>query len=297
MPLRRWYRLIPDTFTKWTEDKAPRLAAALAYYAAFSFAPILLIAIGLAGLIFGEDTARQQILEQASSIVGRQGAASIESLMGVQGTASTRGTVSTIVGVVTLLIGAVGVLAQLKDALNVVWRVQLPRSTWLQMARRYLMDIALVVATGFLLLVSLVATAVLGVATKAARSWVPGPDAVWWMLDAGVGLLMTTAIFALVFKVIPDTFVRWRDALVGGLVTAVLFTAGRLGLAMYLGREAAESAYEATGSVLALLVWVYYSAQLVLFGAEFTYVLGQARRPRGVSSRASRSADSGPADR
>lgn len=272
MDFGRGYRLLADTVAKWSEDRAPRLAAALAYYAAFSFAPILLIAIGLAGVVFGEEQARAQILNQASSILGTQGAASLESLMGGRGSAASSGALSAAIGLVTLLLGAVGVLAQLKDALNVVWRVTLPRTTWLQWARRYLADVALVVATGLMLLISLVATAVLGMATEAARSWVPGPDAVWWMLDAVAGLAMTTAVFALVFRVIPDTDVRWRDAVAGGLLTAMLFTAGRLGLAMYLGRSAGESAYEATGSVLALLLWVYYSAQLVLLGAEFTYV-------------------------
>jgi len=277
--LGRGYRLLADTVAKWSEDRAPRLAAALAYYAAFSFAPILLIAIGLAGVVFGEEQARQQILRQASSILGTQGAASLESLMGARGSASTSGALSAAIGFVTLFIGAVGVLAQLKDALNVVWGVTLPKATWLQWARRYLADVALVVATGLMLLISLVATAVLGMATEAARSWVPGPDAVWWMLDTVAGLAMTTAVFALVFRVIPDTDVRWRDAAAGGLLTAVLFTAGRLGLAMYLGRSAGESAYEATGSVLALLLWVYYSAQLVLLGAEFTYVYSHRHEP------------------
>lgn len=272
MDRRQGYRLLADTVAKWSEDRAPRLAAALAYYAAFSFAPILLIAVGLAGVVFGEEHAREQILRQASSILGAQGAASLESLMGARGSASARGALSATVGLVTLIFGAVGVLAQLKDALNVVWRVTLPQATWLQWTRRYLADVALVVATGLMLLISLVATAVLGMATEAARSWMPGPDAVWWILDGVAGLAMTTAVFALVFRVIPDTKVRWRDAATGGLLTAVLFTAGRLGLAMYLGRSAGESAYEATGSVLALLLWVYYSAQLVLLGAEFTYV-------------------------
>jgi membrane protein len=279
---RRAYRLLTDTVAKWSEDRAPRLAAALAYYAAFSFAPILLIAIGLAGVVFGEDQAREQILSQASSILGSQGAASLESLMGARGSSSTRGAVSAAIGFLTLLLGAVGVLAQLKDALNVVWRVTLPKATWWQWARRYLADVALVVATGLMLLISLVATAALGMATEAARSWVPGPDAVWWLLDAVAGLTMTTAVFTLVFCVIPDTDVRWRDAATGGLLTAVLFTAGRLGLAMYLGRSAGESAYEATGSVLALLLWVYYSAQLVLLGAEFTYIYSR-RHARAAS--------------
>lgn len=272
MDWRRGYRLLTDTVAKWSDDRAPRLAAALAYYAAFSFAPILLIAIGLAGVLFGEEQARAQILRQASSILGPQGAAALESLMGARGSAATRGAFSTTIGFVTLLVGAVAVLAQLKDALNVVWDVPPPKTTWLQWVRRYLADVALVAATGLMLLMSLVATAMLGVATEAARSWVPGPDAVWWVLDAGAGLAMTTAIFTLVFRVIPDTDVRWRDAATGGLLTAVLFSAGRLGLAMYLGRSAGESAYEATGAVLALLLWVYYSSQLVLLGAEFTYV-------------------------
>ena len=131
---------------------------------------------------------------------------------------------------------------------------------------------ALVVATGFLLLVSLVATAAIGVATARLRSWLAGPDALWVALDAGAGFVMTAALFGLIFKTLPDAPVHWRDVRVGAFVTAALFTAGRLALGWYLGREGGDSAYAAAASLLALLAWVYYSSQLVLFGAEFTYV-------------------------
>jgi membrane protein len=238
---------------------------------------LLLIAIGIAGLVFGHDAARDQILEQATALVGAQGARAIETLMGSQDTARDAGLVSTVTGLVTLLVGAVGVLAQLKDALNTVWDVEPSNdATWTGFVRGYVINFALVIATGFLLLVSLIATAALSAATAAARSWLPGPDLLWFALDVAVGLIMTTGVFALIFKVLPDAEVRWRDVGVGAFVTAVLFTAGRLALGAYLGREGADSAYGAAGSVLALLVYVYYSAQLVLFGAEFTHAYARA---------------------
>ena len=269
--------LLTETFTKWSEDRAPRLAAALAYYAVFSIAPLLLITVSIAGMIFGNDAARATILDEVTALIGARGAEAVRNMMGDPGTAPERGVIGAVAGVATMLVGAVSVLAQLKDALNAVWDVKAPKSTWLGLARRYLLDVALVIATGFLLLVSLVATAAVGLLTSTARSWITGPDALWWVVDASVGFLVTAAIFALIFRVVPDAEVLWKDAIVGGMVTAVLFTAGRLALGLYLGREASDSVFDAAGSVLALLVWVYYSAQLVLVGAEFTYVYSQKK--------------------
>jgi membrane protein len=269
-----------DAFDRWLTHRAPETAAGLAYYAVFSLAPLLLIAIGIAGMVLGHDEARRQIIQQATALVGSAGRVAVEGMMGSSAEAPRAGLIGTIVGVVTLFIGAVGVLAQLKSALNTVWNVQAPPFSWANLARGYLTNMGLVVATGFLLLISLVATAALGMATSSLRAWVKGPEIGWIVLDAGIGFAMTTAIFALIFKTLPDTEIHWRDVRVGAVITAALFTAGRIGLGWYLGREAGDSAYAAAASLLALLAWVYYSSQLVLFGAEFTYAYATRRGSR-----------------
>jgi membrane protein len=265
-------RLLSEAYGHWTADRIPQTAAALAYYTVFSIAPLLLIAIGIAGLVLGEDTARAQILSQATALVGERSAEAIERMMGDGDQAQRRGFVSTILGFATLLVGAVGVLAQLKSALNTVWNVETGQRSWSGMASQYLGNFALVFATGFLLLVSLIVSATIGAMTAGLRSWLAGPDVLWIVIDGLVGLALATAIFAVIFKAVPDADVHWNDVWVGAVFTAVLFTVGRLALGWYLGREGGDSAYSAAGSLLALLAWVYYSSQLVLFGAEFTFV-------------------------
>jgi membrane protein len=267
-------RVLPvfrEAIDHWIAHSTPQTAAGLAYYTVFSLAPLLLIAISIAGIVMGEDQARAQIVEQATGLVGPAGRTAVEGMLGDAADAPKAGAIGTVVGLVTLLIGAVGVLAQLKSALNTVWHAEAPPFSWGGLARQYLSNMALVVATGFLLMVSLVATAAIGVATARLRTWLAGPEGLWIALDAGVGFLMTGALFGLIFKTLPDAEVHWRDVRVGAFVTAILFTAGRLGLGWYLGREGGDSAYAAAASLLALLAWVYYSSQLVLFGAEFTY--------------------------
>jgi len=266
-------RLIIGASTKWSEDRAQRLAAALAYYSVFSLAPILLVTAGLVGLLFGDADMRGRLLEGVAAILGRRGAQAVGGMMGDTDAATRSGVMSTITGLGTFLIAAVAVVAQLKEALNSVWDVKVPaRLSWMAWVRLYLMNVAVVVSTGFLLLISLVVTTALSAVTAGTRRWLNGPEGLWFSVDFAFGFAMAAGIFALIFRVIPDAPVRWRDAWVGGAFTAVLFTAGRLVLGFYLGREGGESVYEAAGSVVALLVWVYYSAQLVLFGAEFTFV-------------------------
>lgn len=269
--MRRVWPVAREAFDHWLAHGTPQTAAGLAYYTVFSLAPLLLIAIGIAGLVLGQDEARAQILRQATALVGSAGKTAVEGMLGNAHEAPKSGAIGTAVGLVTLLVGAVGVLAQLKSALNTVWHVEAPPFSWSGLIGQYLSNMALVVATGFLLLVSLVATAALGVATARLRSWLAGPEVLWIALDAGAGFLMTAGLFAVIFKTLPDARVHWRDVRAGAVFTAVLFTAGRLGLGWYLGREGGDSAYAAAASLLALLAWVYYSSQLVLFGAEFTH--------------------------
>ena len=271
--------LLNETFNKWWDDRIPQVAAALAYYTVFSIAPLLLVAIGIAGLVLGHDEARAQVLVQASSLLGAPGAVAVARLMGDAYAAPRQGMVSAVIGVVAILIGAVGVLAQLKSALDAVWNVKPKDISWSRFFRGYAINIALVFATGFLLLVSLIITATIGALTAGLREWLQGPDVLWLTIDGASGLVVTTLIFALIFKTLPATKVTWRDVRVGALVTAILFTLGRLALGLYLGRTGGDSAYTAAGSLLALLVWVYYSSQLILFGAEFTVVYARRYLP------------------
>jgi membrane protein len=282
--------LLNETFNKWWEDRIPQVAAALAYYTVFSIAPLLLVAVGIAGLVLGRDEARAQILVQASSLLGAPGAVAVARLMGDAYAAPRQGMVSAVVGIAAILIGAVAVLAQLKSALDAVWGVKPRDISWAQFFRGYLVNIALVFATGFLLLVSLIVTATIGALTAGLRERIEGPDVVWLTIDGAMGLMVTALIFALIFKTLPATKVTWRDVRVGALVTALLFTAGRLALGLYLGRSVGDSAYTAAGSLLALLVWVYYSSQLILFGAEFTVVYARRYLPSHDSKLSSASA-------
>lgn len=275
-------RLLRETFDKWWEDRIPQIAAALAYYTVFSVAPLLLVAIGIAGLVLGRDEARAQVLVQASALLGAPGAVAVARLMGDAYSAPRQGLVSAVVGVVAIVIGAVAVLAQLKSALDEVWDVQPRPVSWLSVVRGYLANIALVFATGFVLLVSLIVTATIGAVTARLRESVAGPDLLWLAIDGTIGLAVTSLIFGLIFKTLPAARVEWRDVRVGAVVTAVLFTAGRMALGLYLGRAGAASAYTAAGSLLALLVWVYYSSQLILFGAEFTVVYARRFLPSRV---------------
>ncbi len=274
--------LLWTTINDWLAHRTARSAAALAYYTTFSLAPLLLIAIGISGVVLGRDEARDRILEQATSLVGPAGAVAVENLMGTREAAPRAGLISAIVGLITLVVGAVGVVAQLKDSLNTVWDVDTSGGTWWALLRSYMTNMALVVGAGFLLLVSLIATALVSAATSTARAWLPGPDTMWVLVDGVIGFMMTAMVFALIFKVVPDTHVAWREVRVGAVVTALLFTLGRMALGAYLGRGGSSSAYGVAGSLLALLAWVYYSSQLVLLGAEFTHV--HARHLRRVVS-------------
>ena len=271
--------LLNETLNKWWEDRIPQVAAALAYYTVFSIAPLLLVAIGIAGLVLGRDEARAQILTQASSLLGAPGAVAVARLMGDAYSAPRQGMISAVVGVAAILIGAVAVLGQLKSALDEVWDVAPRPVSWPAFIRGYLINIALVFATGFLLLVSLIVTATIGALTARLRQTIEGPDLLWLTIDGATGLVVTALIFGLIFKTLPAAKVRWRDVRVGAVVTALLFTAGRLALGLYLGRSGGDSAYTAAGSLLALLVWVYYSSQLILFGAEFTVVYARRYLP------------------
>ena len=267
-PEKSWWRLLKGTFSDWVEDKAPRLGAALAYYTVFSIAPLLVIVIGILG-IFQID-ARGAMQGQLQSLIGPEGAKAVQAML--EGAHSPEGgAVATAIGVVALLFGASGVVGQLKDALNTIWEVE-PRAglgIW-GIIRDRLLSFGMVLGIGFLLLVSLVLSAALATVQQLAGDFIPGPDIVAHVLDITVSLAVVTVLFAMIFKYLPDVKIGWRDVWLGAFVTAVLFTIGKYLIGLYLGNAAIASSYGAAGSVIIVLLWAYYSSQILFLGAEFT---------------------------
>jgi membrane protein len=277
--LRRAWPVLTTAVRSYRDDRVPMMGAALAYYMVFSIAPLLVISMGLAGLFFGDQGGRE-ILDAISGVAGSAGALALAAM--VKGAASRphAGYVATVVGVITLLIGASGVFGQLQDSLNTIWKVQLaPDAPWTTTVRRRLLSFGMVGVIAFIMLASLLVTAGLSAAGKFLSSSFPGGAASWQALNALLSLAVVTGLFGLIFKVLPDARLRWRDALRGGFWTGMLFIAGQYAIGLYLGRAGVASAYGAVGSVVALLVWVYWSAQIVLFGAELTRAYGLSLLP------------------
>ncbi len=281
------WQLLRDAYDEWSEDKAPRLGAALAYYTSLSIAPLLLVVIGIAGLVFGEQAARGEVVGQLRSLLGDDGAKAVQDVLAhTQQTGS--GVVASVVGVVTLLAGASGVFGQLQDALNTVWEVEPKPGRGIKgFIRDRFFSLTMVLGTGFLLLVSLVLSAAVAAAGGGLRALSPAFEAVGEVLVAVVSFAVTTILFALIFKVLPDAKIDWRDVWFGAVSTAVLFVIGKLAIGLYLGHASVGSAYGAAGSFVVLLIWVYYSAQILLFGAELTQAYA---RHRGAKVRPSENA-------
>jgi membrane protein len=262
----------------WWDDDALRLGASLAYYTLFAIAPVLLVATGIAGLVFNTNAVRGEIVNQLDHLVGREGARAVQSLL--DGASQRRaGIVATTIGSVAFVIAATGAFLELQAALNTVWRVKSNpgahlKAFWLDRLRSF----GLVVAIGFLLMVSLAVTAALA----AFSAWVsPHPTSVpivWSGVQFLVSLIGTTSLFALLYRTLPDVHLGWRDVTTGAFVTAVLFTLGQQVIGLYLGQSSMASSYGAAGSVMILLLWVYYSCQILLLGAEFTRVYAEHRR-------------------
>ena len=269
---RTLWHLIKEAAADWSHDRAPRLGAALAYYTVFSLVPFLVVVIALIGLVLGQEAAQSAILSHIATLVGDQSAAAIKDMIQRADQPST-GLVATGLAVVTLLFGASGVFGQLQDALNTVWGVEPKegRGVWGFIKDRFLSFVA-VLGTGFLLLVSLILSSALAAFGKWFSGLLPLPEALLHLFNFVLSFVVVTGLFALIFKVLPDARVAWRDVWVGALLTAALFTIGKYALGLYLGKSNVASAYGAAGSLVLILVWVYYSAQILLYGAEFTQV-------------------------
>jgi membrane protein len=262
------FDLLKETFSKWCDDAAPRMAAALSYYTAFSMAPILILAISIAGLVLGREAAQGRIVEQIAGLVGKQSAAAIQSMIEAANRPS-KGILASVISIVSLIAGATGVLSELKSALNKIWRTQ-ERGDIKEIVKKNVVFVGMLLGIGFLLTVSLVVSAAVAGLGKFLSGLLPAPEFLLHTADFVLSVGIIAVLFAAMYKVLPNTKVEWRDVWVGSVVTSLLFAVGKLGLGIYIGKGALSSTYGAAGSILVLLLWVYYSGLIFYFGAEFT---------------------------
>ncbi len=266
-----WLKLVKAAANAWVADYAPSMGAALSYYSVFSMAPLLLVVISIAGLVFGEDAVRGEVFGQLQSLLG---ADAVQAILASVSDKPAQGVLSTVIGLAVLLIGATSVFGELQDALDRIWRAPVrdrAGGLW-GLVRARLLSFGMVLGIAFLLMVSLV----MGAAVSALDKWWSGAFAGWELLAQGlnvlIGFVLTTGVFAMIYKIMPRVRVQWRDVWVGAVVTALLFTLGRLIIGTYIGKSGVASAFGAAGSLIVVFVWVYYSAQIFLIGAEFTWV-------------------------
>ena len=275
--MSKFFRTFVAAGKDWFEDKAPRLAAALSYYTAFSLPPLLVLLVGIAGLAYGADAVRDRMVGQIAGLVGEESARLLgEAIAEAQLTTGTVGAV--VIGFGVLLFGATGVFGQLQDALNTIWEVK-PTETggiW-KAIRSRLLSVGAVLGAGFLLLVSLAVSTAIGALVDTFGRY-QGLAPFLATIDLGVSLLVVTILFALIFKYLPDVEISWRDVWVGAAITALLFVAGKFAIGFYLGTSDIGSAYGAAGSLIVILVWIYYSALILFYGAEFTQAWAHNRQ-------------------
>lgn len=270
MRLNEYGKIFKNSLSGWGEDRVATLSAAIAYYTVFSIAPLLLIAIAVAGLFWGEEAVRGEIFGSVRGLVGDQGAVAIQSFV-ESASLSASTTLATIVGVVTLIVGATSLFAQLQESLNRVWKVKTkPHAGIWPLVRQRLLSLSLILVIAFVLLVSLILSAVISAASKYAQGFLPGGSVIWRVVDIAFSLGVTTVLFAAIYKILPDVRLRWRDVWAGGLTTAVLFTIGKSLIGLYLGKSTVSSSYGAAGSLVIILLWTYYSSMVLMLGAEFT---------------------------
>ena len=291
-PLRAIFSLFKEAVDAWIEDYAPSMGAALSYYTLFSIAPLLLIAVGVAGLVFGEQAARGEIFGQLRELMGDQGAAAVERLL-ASADKPEGGVIATATGITMLLLGAMTVFGELQNALDRIWRAPARKKSagWWNLLHSRLLSFGMILGIAFLLMVSLVVSAALSALGKlwgpAFKDWETAAHFIDVLLSFG----LVAVLFAMIYKFIPRVRIPWRDVWVGAGVTAVLFAIGKFAIGLYIGKSTVASAFGAAGSLAVMMVWVYYSAQIFLLGAEFTWVYAHAygsrrgeRRPRPEDS-------------
>jgi membrane protein len=280
MTLNSLYQLAKTALRNWINDYAPSMGAALAYYTVFSTAPLLVLVIAAAALIFGEELARAAIIEQASGMIGENGAKAIESML-ASAQKPKQGVIASILGILILIIGATTVFAELETNLNRVWKVEPDQGSGLwHFTRTRLLAFGMVLTIGFLLIISLVVSAGIAAWGKYWSGWFDGWEAVLYAANFVVSVTIITVLFAIIYKFIPRVAIHWRDVWIGALVTSLLFTLGKFLIGIYIGKAGVESSYGAAGALAVILIWVYYSAQIFLLGAEFTKVYAESHGSR-----------------
>jgi membrane protein len=268
-------KLFKDTVLAFIDDEALRRGAAIAFYAVTSIAPVLLIVIAIAGLAFGQDAAENAIKGQLSALMGEQTADVVQTAV-ANASGKSSGILATLIGIATLIATASGVFGEMQSALNAIWKVQPSGTTLSRLVRARAASLGLVAALGFLLMVSLVVSAGLTAFGNYLNSLFPSGALVLSILNVVVSLLLISLLFAAIYKVLPDRHLKWRDVIFGAVVTAVLFTIGKALIGWYIGSSAVASSYGAAGALIVLLLWVYYSVQIFLLGAEFTKVFTES---------------------
>jgi membrane protein len=272
--LKGIWEFTKDVFDKFIDDKCPKLGAALSFYTIFSVAPIIVISIAVAGLIFGKDAARGEVIEQIKGLVGYDGAKVIQTLL-KNAQYSAKSFITIMTGFVALVIGSTIVFVELQDSLNIIWKVRPKpgRSMIKGLLKDRIQSFAMVIASGFLLLVLLVVSAVISsINNYVSITFFDIPKFILDFSNIVISLLMTFILFMMIFKVLPDVRIKWKHVWVGALVTSVLFVLGKYLIGLYIGTSSLSSTYGAAGSLVVFLLWVYYSAQILFLGAEFTQV-------------------------
>ena len=274
------WRLVKIAVNGWWVDRGMSLGAAIAFYTVFSLAPMLLAVIAIAGLAFGQEAAQGAIVAEIGGLIGAKEAAAVEAMVASASNIGS-GIVGTAIGVVTFLLLATGAIVELQDSLNIIWKAKPPeRSGLMTFVYTRLLSLALVVGIGFLLLVSLTLDAALAALGKYLSAAFSGAATILYVLNLAFSLAMATVLFASVFKVLPDVPVAWRDVWVGAFITGLLFTVGKFLIGFYLGTSNVASSYGAAASIITLLLWIYYSSQIVLLGAEFTKAYAESHGSR-----------------
>jgi membrane protein len=269
--LKSYGIILKTAAVDWWNDKAPRLGAALAYYSLFSLAPLLVLITAMAGIFFGREAVQGRLVDELGAVIGKEAGEAIQSMIANARKPATS-TVATIVGVAMLLIGASGVFGQLQDALNTIWEVKARKGRGIKgVLKDRFLSFTMVLVIGFLLLTSLVvSTALAAIGDWMANSIEPGWAAFWHVVNILASFGVITVLFALIFKILPDAKIPWRYTWFGAAFTSLLFALGKLGISFYLSHSTVASVYGAAGSLVVILIWMYYSAQILLFGAEVT---------------------------
>ncbi len=270
---RAWWTLVRRAATAWIDDYAPSMGAALSYYTVFSLAPLLLIVVSIAGLVFGEEAARGEIFGQLAGLLGAAAAEAVEDVL-TSLNEPAQGITGTLVGIVVLLIGATSVFAELQDALDRIWRAPARERSgglW-RLLRARLLSFGMILGIAFLLMVSLVMGAIIAALGKWWGDFFGGWEVLLQIVNLVVGFGLTTLVFAMIYKLMPRASVQWPDVWIGALVTALLFTGGKFLIGLYIGNTGVASGYGAAGSLIVVFLWVYFSAQIFLVGAEFTWI-------------------------